>query len=226
MQHTTGELLEAAIATLKDAPKIDIKGKKYSTVATRVECFRQYFADWSIITSVIGFDNEFVRVKCEIIEPRGTVIASDMAEENRSQGPINRTSALENCTTSAIGRALAAFGLHGGEYASAGEVSNAIAAQTEETGKDKKKEESLVKSDLKAAAHDIVSQINGCDNLDQLQQFWESDDVKTFRKNAKTHYPEGLQACVDAVNKVKDILTEDEERRAIQGEPQSNLDAG
>ena len=39
---------------------------------------------------------------------------------------MNKTSALENCCTSAIGRALSACGLSGGEYASSFEVDNAI----------------------------------------------------------------------------------------------------
>jgi hypothetical protein len=45
-----------------------------------------------------------------------------MAEEIRGQGNVNKTSALENCETSAIGRALASLGLAGGEYASANEM--------------------------------------------------------------------------------------------------------
>ena len=35
---------------------------------------------------------------------------------------VNKTSAIENCETSAIGRALASLGLHGGSYASANEI--------------------------------------------------------------------------------------------------------
>ena len=49
------------------------------------------------------------------------------AEENRSFGKINKTSALENAETSAVGRALAFLGLGGSEIASADEVSTAIA---------------------------------------------------------------------------------------------------
>jgi hypothetical protein len=58
------------------------------------------------------------------------VIATGLAEEKRTSSQINRTSALENCETSAIGRALAAFGLGGSEYASANEVQNAIHQQS------------------------------------------------------------------------------------------------
>ena len=47
---------------------------------------------------------------------------------------INKTSALENCETSAIGRALAAAGYAGTEYASADEVANAISNQKSVNG--------------------------------------------------------------------------------------------
>ena len=48
-----------------------------------------------------------------------------MALEEFGSSFINRTSALENAETSALGRALAAFGLHGTEFASADELINA-----------------------------------------------------------------------------------------------------
>ena len=50
------------------------------------------------------------------------MIGSGMAEEIRGSSPVNKTSALENCETSALGRALASLGLHGGEYASDNEM--------------------------------------------------------------------------------------------------------
>jgi hypothetical protein len=72
-------------------------------------------------------------MKAEIIDKDGRTIATGYAEEHRTASQINRTSALENCETSAIGRALANFGLGGGEYASADEVANAINQQEKVT---------------------------------------------------------------------------------------------
>jgi hypothetical protein len=51
------------------------------------------------------------------------------AQETYNQGHINKTSAIENCETSAIGRALASAGFVGSEFASANEVENAIKQQ-------------------------------------------------------------------------------------------------
>jgi hypothetical protein len=67
------------------------------------------------------------------ISAANMVIATGYAEEVRTASKINRTSALENCETSAVGRALAFFGLAGSEIASADEVANAIQQQNNQT---------------------------------------------------------------------------------------------
>ncbi len=122
--------LKAAIDAVKAAPKTDIKGKQYTKVATRVEMFRTHFGlDYSLTTETIeAYDPNICRVKATI-SSMGMPIATGLAEEDRRQGKVNSTSALENAETSAIGRALAAFGLMGGEYASDVEMVNAFSAQ-------------------------------------------------------------------------------------------------
>ena len=114
------------IANLEDKNKVNIKGKLYTTVATRVEIFRRRMGTLaSITTNIVSIDDHKVVVKAEI-SVNDKVISSDYAEEYRGDGYINKTSALENCCTSAIGRALAALGVIGGEYATSNEVDNAI----------------------------------------------------------------------------------------------------
>lgn len=101
-------------------------GKKYSTVATRVELFRRNFgADCGIETDVLQVgvrQGEPVLVKATIRDTGGFVIATGHAQETVGQGNVNRTSALENAETSAVGRALASLGIHGGEMASLNEI--------------------------------------------------------------------------------------------------------
>jgi len=70
-----------------------------------------------------------VQVITRITNADGRVIATGLAEEVRGSTNINKTSALENAETSAVGRALAFFGLGGTEIASADEVANAINQQ-------------------------------------------------------------------------------------------------
>ena len=111
---------------------VNIHGKDYKTVAKRVGEFREeYGTKYAIITSLVSMDEQAVVMKAEILDDTRNVIATGYAEEKRAASQINKTSALENCETSAIGRALANFGLGGGEYASADEVANAIKQQAE-----------------------------------------------------------------------------------------------
>jgi hypothetical protein len=103
-------------------------GKKYTTVAVRVEVARRHFGAIGIATDVIQWatDNgQPIVVKATVTDEAGRVLATGHAEEVRGQGNVNRTSALENAETSAIGRALAALGINGGEFASADEMTQA-----------------------------------------------------------------------------------------------------
>lgn len=98
-------------------------GKQYTEVAKRVEVFRREFGgEYGIETNIILNDGNAVIIKAEIRTADGFVIGSGIAEEIRGSSYITKTSAVEVCETSAIGRALASLGLHGGQYASANEM--------------------------------------------------------------------------------------------------------
>lgn len=109
---------------------VNIKGKDYKLISARVIEFRESHPDWGMTSEVIHHDDERVIVKVCISDEDGRVRGSGLAEEDRSASRINQTSALENCETSAFGRALAAIGFGGdASYASAEEVANAINTQ-------------------------------------------------------------------------------------------------
>ena len=99
-------------------------GKKYNTVAQRVEIFRKHLGTtYGIQTFLKHDDGRRIVMKAIVKSLEGNIIGSGYAEEIRGQGYVNKTSAMENAESSAIGRALAcAFALHGGEYASANEM--------------------------------------------------------------------------------------------------------
>ena len=125
--------LEKAQKLLSDCPAINFKGKPYVMVKDRLNIFRAvYGTEYQIHTEplVDCWQENIVVVKAGIIDNHGRLVATGIAEEDRSKGQINRTSALENCETSAIGRALANFGLSGGEFASADELANAVHQQS------------------------------------------------------------------------------------------------
>lgn len=108
---------------------VNIKGKDYQTVALRVQMFREKFPAYTLKTEVLFRDKDEVVMLASVIDETGRLISTGHAEEQRKSSQINATSALENAETSAIGRALAAFGLGGTEFASANEVENAIHQQ-------------------------------------------------------------------------------------------------
>jgi hypothetical protein len=110
------------------AGTVKIHGKEYKTVALRIQEFREKHPDFTIQTELVEANDMLVVMKATIsMGPQ--VIATGYAEEVRTASKINRTSALENAETSAVGRALAFFGLGGSEIASADEVANAISQQ-------------------------------------------------------------------------------------------------
>jgi len=111
---------------MKDSGKVLIHGKEYETVASRIHKFRESHGNHSLVTDVLERTNDCVVVKAAIFNDNDRLVATGHAEEYRSASNINKTSALENAETSAIGRALASFGLGGTEFASADELTNAI----------------------------------------------------------------------------------------------------
>jgi len=110
----------------------NIKGKEYVEVNQRLLFFRNEskYDGWSITTDFLALDSESCVAQCTISDNEGRVIAQGTAQEDRSSSYINKTSYVENCETSAVGRALAMLGI-GIEtsIASYNEVSMAIAKQ-------------------------------------------------------------------------------------------------
>ena len=119
---------------------IKIHNKEYKTVALRVTEFlaSPKHEGWAIETKLItahssdgiARSDEYIVMKATIRDDQDRSRGTGYAEELRGSTNINKTSALENCETSAIGRALSAVGFAGTEYASANEVTNAIIQQT------------------------------------------------------------------------------------------------
>ncbi len=115
---------------------VNIHGTDYYTVARRVFDFRSEHPasdEWGIMTEIISIDADRVVMKAYVVSPTGKVVGTGHAEEVRSASKINQTSALENCETSCIGRAVfaaTAAGFDGStQYASADEVVAAVAQQ-------------------------------------------------------------------------------------------------
>lgn len=81
----------------------------YVTVNERLDLFRKDHPTWGLEAS-IKFDGNAVLARAVITDEAGRTIAVGHAEEIRDVSPVNKTSAVENCETSAWGRALACLG--------------------------------------------------------------------------------------------------------------------
>jgi hypothetical protein len=109
---------------------VRINNKDYRTVAERLDMFRKdHDITGSIVTDIISNADGVVVIKATILLTTGVVLGTGHAEEVRGSTNINKTSALENCETSAIGRALASAGYAGTEFASADELVGALSQE-------------------------------------------------------------------------------------------------
>jgi histone H3/H4 len=114
----------------------NIRGKQYVEVNERIKFFRQEeeYKNWTISTEFTAMDSEMCVCKCIIADPNQRVIATGHAHEEKSSSHINKTSYVENCETSAVGRALAMMGIGiDTSIASANEVNDAIAKQSSDS---------------------------------------------------------------------------------------------
>lgn len=110
---------------------VNIKGKQYVEVNERLRYFRENYKDFALTTEVLEKTEKSILIRASIINDKGVVVASGMAEEEKGSTFINKTSYVENCETSAWGRALGNFGIGiDTSVASANEVNNAIVNQS------------------------------------------------------------------------------------------------
>lgn len=125
----TKEMIDKANASMKT---IDVKGKNYVTVNERMKGFRSVCPAGSITTEIVEKDGDHILFRASVADEDGRVLGVGHAEENKGSSYINKTSYVENCETSAIGRALGAagFGIDD-SMGSADEIANAIMNQGE-----------------------------------------------------------------------------------------------
>ena len=125
---------------------LDMRGKSYAMVSERITAFRKLFPEGFITTDIIANDGTTIlmRAKAGYYKEDGAevILGTGYAQEVRGRGMVNGTSYVENCETSAVGRALGmmGFGINcGGGVRSAEEMINALDAQ-EQMKQDEKNE--------------------------------------------------------------------------------------
>lgn len=95
----------------------DIKGKDYASVNERIKAYRKVYPTGAITTEIEEIKDDYVRIRAIVRNENGITIATGTASETLTgddkKDYINKTSMVENCETSAVGRALgfAGFGV-------------------------------------------------------------------------------------------------------------------
>ena len=109
---------------------MDVKGKEYAEVNQRIKAFRSICPGGSIVTEMLSNQDGVCVFRAVVCDEEGRILGTGTAYEKESSSYINKTSYIENCETSAVGRALGmcGFGIDT-SVASAEEVQNAIKNQ-------------------------------------------------------------------------------------------------
>ena len=115
----------------KKLKTINIKGKEYVEVNERIRYFRENYPQGSIVTELVSNVDGVCVFKATAYN-MDVIIATGHAYEKEGSTFINKTSYIENCESSAIGRCLGIAGIGiDGSVASAEEVQTAIANQVD-----------------------------------------------------------------------------------------------
>lgn len=160
----------------------NIKGKDYAEVNQRVKAFRMVYPMGSIITQMINNENGVCTIKATITDEKGNVLSTGTAYEKENGSYINKTSYIENCETSAVGRALglAGFGIDV-SIASAEEVQNALANQ-KETTEQMTKEQIKIIANLDVELKEHLRKVYKKDPT-KLTKIEANNAIKSLKKN-------------------------------------------
>lgn len=158
---------------------INIKGKKYVTVNERLKAFRTVaeYAGYSLVTIAHELTNDVCVMEAQIKNKEGVLIANGFAREVRTQAGslVNATSYVENCETSAWGRALANFGIGIDEnICSAQELLVALGMQQSKVAETKQEQTDTpyieqAKSKEKSPQARMLEEIENCHTAIELQ---------------------------------------------------------
>ena len=126
---SVNKALENIVIERTDRKTGEVTKKNYAMVNERIKAFRSICPNGSIITEIVKLDDDLVVMVAKVYDGEN-LLATGTAFEMKQSSYINKTSYIENCETSAVGRALGFCGIGiDDSMASAEEVANAIKQQ-------------------------------------------------------------------------------------------------
>lgn len=184
----TFEDIARANGTIKTT---DIKNKQYAEVNQRIKAFRMLQPNGSITTEILSDDGERCVFKATVTDDSGMVLGTGTAFELKSASFINKTSYIENCETSAVGRALAMCGIGiDVSIASYEEVANAIENQPKPSKEEMQEEVELRAKVLKYINRHKMSK----ENIEKLCSIYKKASVNDFTAADCKHYIKTLES--------------------------------
>lgn len=172
---------EDLVKANQELKTIPVKGKSYVQVNDRVTAFRKVCPGGCITTEIICLEDGVVTMKATVSDESGTVLGTGFAQEKETSSFINKTSFIENCETSAVGRALGFVGIGiDGSMASAEEVATAIMNQEKKSIINKSEQETLL-SMIEKRGLNIENVLNGIP-IEKVTAEQYTDAVKRLSK--------------------------------------------
>lgn len=150
MQYEELKKANETIATMtiekKDKKTGEVIKKEYAEVNQRIKAFRMVFPDGFIKTDLLSNDGGVAIFRARVgyygTDDKEIILGTGTAYEKEGSSFINSTSYIENCETSAVGRALGMLGFGiDTSVASYEEVQNAKLNQDQKQPEEKAKEE-------------------------------------------------------------------------------------
>lgn len=191
--------------TEKKLKTVNIKGKDYVEVNTRVKEFRtnETYKGFRLTSEIIDLSNGVVTMKATVLNDKGEIIATGHAQEKESSSYINKTSFIENCETSAWGRALGNLGIGiDTSIASCEEVQNAIENQEQEKAKTVTKPKPANKAqatETKDVDVAIFKGLQDCQSMEELKAYYQENYNKVKDKQAFVELKNARKTALEGV---------------------------
>ena len=200
---------------MNELATVKIKGKDYVMVNERIKAFRNNFKGFSLETEIIDITDESCTMRAVVRDDTGRIIATGTAQERKQSSNINNTSYVENCETSAWGRALGNLGIGvDTSICSAEELSFALTNQkaTEEREQSEKAEKQATKNFQKDmdSAEPIITNAT-LEKLNTLiaemhkspEQVARAYKAKTLSELTEKQGQHAIKLCEDCMRKEK-----------------------
>ena len=183
------EDIEKANKSLKSTTLKKKDGRKvgdYVEVNQRIKAFRQVYPMGTITTKIISLENGVVLMQATALDDEGKILATGYASEKENSSFINSTSFVENCETSAIGRALGfcGFGIDS-SVASAEEVENAMLHQGNQGSNERKASPKQVALLEKFYQGKDLEKLLKFNNLEKIEDISMTKASELISKNIK-----------------------------------------